>query len=77
MYWVSGSLTIGESRICPAVHGVRRHACGLSSPFTEGLLGDLGERQRLDAMVVHVTLDLDPEELRRDHHPGRPVPGRQ
>jgi response regulator NasT len=32
MSWVSGDATSAESRISPAVRGVRRHALGLSEP---------------------------------------------
>src|SRR6202012_4693315 len=42
-----------------------------------GFLGDEGERLGADAKARHVALDLQAEELRRQHQPAFAVPGGQ
>ena len=74
MYWVNGCASTGEARISSTESGRRRQACGVSDPFAYALAATWPSVSTGNRMVVHVALQLRPEELRRHHEPDPAVP---
>ena len=74
MYCVSGYDSISDSATSSSLSGLRRHAIGLSAPLRNALAPTLASVGWRDAVLVHVAVDLHPEELRGERQARAAVP---